>query len=69
MLFYTTRSTEKTVRLPDGFHELFNSNNQITKKGMFEAGKQVSGTKHVYKNDGTLSHIETCVNGEYDKEV
>jgi len=69
ILFYVNKPKEKLARVPDGYHELSNANNQITKKGIFEAGKQISGTRHVYNKDGTLSHIETCINGVYTKNA
>jgi hypothetical protein len=62
------KPTEKPPKVPDGYHELYNANNQITKKGMFANGQQVNGTKHVYKKDGILSHIENCTNGVYTKK-
>lgn len=68
IIFYVNKPKEKLARVPDGYHELANANGQITKKGMFEAGKQISGTRHVYKKDGTLSYIETCTNGLYTKK-
>lgn len=68
ILFYVNKPKEKSAKIPDGYHELSNVNGQITKKGMFEAGKQISGTRHVYKKDGTLSCIETCTNGIYTKK-
>ncbi len=64
---YINKPKEKLDKVPDGYHELYNANNQITKKGMFANGQQVNGTKHVYKKDGTLSHIENCTNGVYIK--
>jgi hypothetical protein len=67
ILFYVNKPKEKLARVPDGYHELSNANGQITKKGMFEAGKQISGARHVYNKDGTFSHIETCTNGVYTK--
>ncbi len=69
ILFHVNKPTEKLARLPDGYHELYNENNQITKKGMFEFGRQVSGTRRVYKKDGTFSHIEICTNGIYAKDI
>ncbi len=54
----------KTVlRIPNGFHELYNENNQITKKGYFEGGKLYNGSINVYKKDGNLSHIEKIKEG------
>jgi hypothetical protein len=67
ILFYINKPKEKLARVPDGYHELSNANGQTTKKGMFEAGKQISGTRHVYNKDGTFSHIENCTNGVYTK--
>ncbi len=52
-------------KIPDGYHELYNAKSQLSKKGMFFNGKLMNGSKHVYKKDGTLSHIEKCVNGIY----
>ena len=57
------------TELADGYHELYNDKNEITKKGMFKAGKQISGIKNVYNKDGNLSHTETCINGVYNKEI
>lgn len=64
---FKLRDIEK--KLSDGYHELYNANDQLSKKGMFFHGKQVSGTKYVYKKDGTLSHIEKCVYGVYTMET
>jgi hypothetical protein len=69
ILFYINKPKEKSERVPDGYNELHNANNQVTKKGVFFCGKQVSGTRHVYKKDGTLSHIENCINGLYTKDI
>ena len=69
IVLYATKPKEKSARVPDGYHELTNANNQLTKKGLFEGGKQVSGTRHVYNKDGTFSHIENCKNGVYTKDV
>jgi hypothetical protein len=72
VLFAVTMSFKRIDREPklsDGFHELYNAKKQLTKKGMFFNGKQVSGTKHVYKKDGTLSHIEKCVDGVYTSNI
>jgi len=69
ILFYVNKPKEKLARVPDGYHELTNANNQLTKKGLFEGGKQVSGTRHVYNKDGAFSHIENCKNGVYTKDV
>ena len=68
IIFHVSKPTEKAARLPDGYHELYNENNQITKKGMFEFGRHVSGTRRIYKKDGSLSHIEICTNGVYTKD-
>ena len=54
---------EATLNIPNGFHELYNEENQITKKGYFEGGKLYNGSQHIYKKDGTLSHIETYKEG------
>lgn len=54
---------EPTLHIPNGFHELYNDNNQITKKGYFEGGKLYNGSQHIYKKDGTLSHIEIYKEG------
>lgn len=68
-LLYVTRPKEKSAKVPDGYHELCNENGQITKKGIFNGGIQVSGTKHVYKKDGNLSYTENCVDGVYTKDI
>ncbi len=69
VIVHLFRPKEKVVILPDGYYELYNANNQLTKKGMFEGSKQVSGIKYVYKKDGTLSHVEKCLNGVYTKDI
>lgn len=68
ILVYINKPKEKLPSLPDGYNELYNTKNQITKKGMFIGGRQISGTKNIYKKDGNFSHIETCKNGIYTKE-
>jgi len=61
------RPKERKTILPDGYYEYYNANKQLSKKGIFEGGEQVSGIKYVYKKDGTLSHTEKCVNGVYTR--
>lgn len=63
------RPKEKEFVLPDDYYEIFNERKQLVKKGMFERGKQLSGIKHVYKKDGTLSHTEKCINGVYTQDT
>jgi hypothetical protein len=67
LMLYATKPKEKSMKVPDGYNELFNSNDQITKKGMFYRGQLVNGTKYIYNKDGTFSHIENCINGVYTK--
>jgi hypothetical protein len=56
--------TKKNMKpLPDGYQELYNTNNQVTKKGFFIGGKLCDGSKYVYKKDGVLSHIEIYKDG------
>ena len=69
IILYATKPKEKSAMVPDGYNELYNTNNQITKKGMFNGGRQISGTRYVYNKDKTFSHIENCTNGVYTKEV
>ncbi|MBA2613035.1 MAG: hypothetical protein H0U95_13780 [Bacteroidetes bacterium] len=69
VFLHINKPVDNSTKIPDGFHELFNEENKITKKGMFHAGEQINGTKHVYKKDGTLSHIEKCTNGAYSKDI
>jgi Ca2+/H+ antiporter len=59
------KQRDREPKLSDGYHEVYNANNQLSKKGTFFHGKQVSGIRNVYKKDGTLSHIEKCVDGIY----
>jgi hypothetical protein len=47
----------------DGYQELYNENNQITKKGFFEGGRLSNGTRYVYRKDGSLLRVETYKNG------
>lgn len=51
--------------LPDGYQELYNEKNQITRKGFFISGKLVNGFRHVYKGNGRLSRIEIYKDGVY----
>jgi hypothetical protein len=68
IVFYLVRKPkEEVLKIPDGYHELHNANDQVTRKGMFSNGRQVSGTRHIYKKDGTFSCIENCTNGVYNK--
>lgn len=69
LVSYMSRTKESPSILLDGYHEFFNEKNQLTKKGNFSGGRQVDGTRHVYNKDGTLSHIEKCVNGSYSKDI
>jgi hypothetical protein len=55
--------SDRSKPIPDGHQEFYNNKNQITKKGFFAGGKLQDGTKHVYKKDGSLSHIEIYKNG------
>jgi hypothetical protein len=56
--------TKKNMKpLPDGYQELYNERDQITKKGFFIGGKLHDGTKYIYKKDGQLSHIENFKDG------
>lgn len=66
---YINKPKERLDKVPDGYHELYNENDQVTKKGMFASGRQINGTKRVYKKDGTFSHIENCINGVYTKDI
>ena len=69
LVLHLYRPKDKEGILPDGYHELYNSNNQLTKKGLFQRGEQVSGIRYIYKKDGSLSHIEKCLNGVYTADT
>ena len=66
-LFYFAKKgkpdKEPKIHISNGYHEVYNYNNQITKKGMFEGGKLYNGTINVYKKDGSLSHTEIYKDG------
>jgi hypothetical protein len=50
--------TKKNMKpLPDGYQELYNEKDQITKKGFFIGGQLCDGAKYIYKKDNQLSHI------------
>lgn len=68
VFIFLRKPVDTSGRIPDGYHELYNAENKISKKGMFHSGQQINGTKYVYKKDGSLSHIETYTNGIYTKE-
>lgn len=57
------RDKEPKIYITNGYHELYNYSNQISKKGMFEGGKLYNGTIYVYKKDGSLSHTEIYKEG------
>ncbi len=54
---------EHKLHVSNGFHELYNDNNQVTQKGIFEAGKLYNGSKYFYKKDGTLLCTEIYKEG------
>jgi hypothetical protein len=62
-LFYSITSKEKVRVIADGYHEFFNENNQLTKKGVFSRGQLVDGSKYIYKKSGTLKRTEIYKNG------
>lgn len=63
LLVFSIKTTQKTVNIPDGYQNLYNECNQITKEGVFSGGKLINGSKHVYSRDDTLSHTEIYRNG------
>lgn len=56
---------EPSFYISDGYQEIYNENNQIIKKGIFEGGKLYNGKIYVYKKDGTLSSTEVYKEGIY----
>lgn len=56
---------ERSLYISDGYQEIYNENNQIIKKGIFEGGKLYNGKIYVYKKDGTLSSTEVYKEGIY----
>jgi hypothetical protein len=65
ILFFSLKPKEKLTIISDGYQELYNEKNQITKKSFFQGGILHNGLKYIYKKDGSLSHIEKCINGVY----
>ena len=65
VVYFSSKPKDRKVslNLSNGFHELYNENNQITKKGHFEGGRLYNGSVNIYKQDGTISHIEIIKDG------
>lgn len=62
-MYFSFKQKEKVAQIPDGHQKLYNEQGQMTKEGVFEGGKLINGSQHVYKKDGTFSHTETFING------
>lgn len=48
-----------------GYHKLYNKNRQLSKDGVFENYKLMSGKWYKYSKDGILQSIEVYKNGRY----
>lgn len=68
-LYFSFKPKDREYGIPNGFHKLYNAYNQITQEGLFERGKLITGSKHFYNKDGSLSHSEIYKNGLIQRKV
>ena len=63
LIYFSNKTYEKTVKIPDGRQILYNEKGQITREGLFKGGKLMEGRVYTYNKNGDVLDTIIYKNG------